>query len=322
MHRRGFVIGLTTGSFGVCAQQPPAAKDAVEGIVAAFKQRPVVILGESHWLRQAGEFYVRLVRNPSFQAMVQDIVVEFASRQNQGLLDRYIGGEDLPAGDVARIWRDTTKVASWESPVYARWLAAIRDVNRTLPAARRLRVLAGDTSIDWSRIQTHDEWAALGDNNESFASVIVNEVIRNKRRAFVVLGSGHVGRSGGRDGSPTTTTLVESRAPGSTFVILLLAVDGMLDRPTENLLRLPGQTAPALFDLHDDPWKGAADKAGALLSKRTDALLYLGPPATLTQELPAPGSLEPSYLKEIDRRSMIEWGELRARKFLGPAARL
>ena len=44
--------------------------------------------------------------------------------------------------EVRRIWRDTTKVASWESPIYAEWLAAIRAVNGGLPRSRRLRVLA------------------------------------------------------------------------------------------------------------------------------------------------------------------------------------
>src|SRR5258708_3473711 len=63
--------------------------DAVAGIVAALNQRPVIILGEAHWLRQAGDFYIRLVRDPSFQDTVQDIVVEFARRNNQPLIDRY-----------------------------------------------------------------------------------------------------------------------------------------------------------------------------------------------------------------------------------------
>lgn len=85
-------------------------------------------------------------------------MVEFASRSDQALLDRYIGGEDVPYTEVEHIWRDTTKVASWESPIYANWLAAIRQVNKNLPASRRIRVLAGDTAIDWRRIHTHSEW--------------------------------------------------------------------------------------------------------------------------------------------------------------------
>src|SRR5439155_16760311 len=112
--------------------------------------------------------------------------------------------EDLPAAAVKSIWRDTTKTASWEFPMYAQWLAAIRDVNRTLPATRRLRVLAGDTAIDWPRVQTHADWEALGDNNFSFAEVIENEVLRKHRRAFVVLGSNHLTKLG-RSGNPNVS---------------------------------------------------------------------------------------------------------------------
>ena len=64
----------------------------------------------------------------------------------------------------------------------------------------------------------------------------------------------------------------------------------------------------------------AAEGDTGPLSKKADALLYLGSPETLTLAFPPGGSLEPAYLKELDRRSMIEWGELRAGKFLGAAA--
>jgi hypothetical protein len=57
------------------------------------------------------------------------------------------------------------------------------------------------------------------------------------------------------------------------------------------------------------------------LSREADALLYLGPPQSLTMAMPLAGSLDAAYMKEVDRRSLIEWGELRARKFLGAAAR-
>ena len=292
---------------------------AVRGLVDDCRQHPVVIIGEVHWLKAAGDFYIRLVRDPEFQRTVQDIVVEFASRNNQPLLDRYIAGEDVPTQDVRRIWRDTTKVASWESPIYAQWLAAIREVNRGLPAQRRLRVLAGDTPVDWSRMRNHSDWAALGDNNVSFADVIIDQVLKKKRRALVVLGTNHVTKSGDRDGGENTTTRVDSHYPGSTHVVLLI-YHRTLDRAAQDLLRLPEQTSPVLFELSASSLSKVADLDNSPLIKKADALLYLGPPDSLQMASPPAGSLEPAYLKEVDRRSMIEWGELRARKFLGAAA--
>jgi hypothetical protein len=298
----------TIGAYSQTVDRIPAPVDPIQGIVTAFQRRPIVIIGENHWLRQAGDFYIRLVRDPAFQNTVQDIVVEFASRNNQPLLDRYIAGEDVPMTEVRRIWRDTTKVASWESPIYAEWLAAIRAVNRDLPQPRRLRVLAGDTAVDWSRIQTHADWAALGDNNISFADVVVRQVLQKKHRALVVLGANHVIKSGDRTGSDNTTTRIEKQFPDSTYVLLLLYA-GVLDRSKEDSLGLSIRDRPALYEL-----------SGTQLSKTTDGLLYIAPREAFTQALPPAGSLDAAYLKEVDRRSMIEWGELRARRFLGAAA--
>lgn len=301
--------------------RPCDAADAIEGLVAAFRHHPVVIVGEIHWLEPAGEFYVRLVRDRKFEQTVEDIVVEFASRNNQPLLDRYIAGEDLPIEEVRQIWRDTSKVAAWESPIYARWLAAIREVNRGLAPSRRLRVLAGDTAVDWQTMHTHADWEALGDSNVSFADVIVNQVLRKGRRALVVLGANQVTKSRERPDHEDTTMRVESRFPGSTYVVVL-DNRGLLEPAAEALVRLGRLRphAPILCELAGTPLGDSAVDQATRLSDKADALLYLGPPETLTGAFPRAGSLEPAYMKEVDRRSMIEWGEPRARKFLLAAA--
>ena len=284
--------------------------DAVKGIVSAFQRYPVVLIGEAHWLRGAGDFYIRLVRDPSFQENVQDIVVEFASRNNQPLIDRYISGADVPLQDLRWIWRDTTKVAAWESPIYGELLAAVREVNKSLPPARRLRILAGDTAIDWNKIHTHEDWAALGDNNISISDVINHEVLAKKRHALVILGGNHVTKPGNRNGGPNTTTRIEAAYPGSTYVVLLYGAQTGGWDATEELLHTPVLKAPTFYRLAGSPL------AKLPLSRYTDALLYLGPRESLVMAFPSRESIEPEYLKEIDRRSMIEWGELRGRKYL------
>jgi hypothetical protein len=285
--------------------------DAVQGIVAAFRRHPVVLIGEAHWLRQAGNLYMRLVRDPSFQENVQDLVVEFASRNNQPLIDRYISGGDVPAEELRRIWRDTTKVISWESPIYAELLATVREVNQKLPPDRRLRVLASDTAIDWNNIHNHSEWAALGDNNVSIADVIQRQVLEKKRHALVILGGNHVTKPGDRHGGPNTTTRVEAAYPGSTYVVLLYgAQTGWEDHATEDLLHTPAVKPPTFYQLADSALSASA------LAKYADALLYLGDRESLTMVFPSRESIEPAYLQEVDRRSMIEWGDLRGRKFM------
>ncbi len=299
-----------------------APQAAVPAIVSAFASHPVVAIAETHGLHQAGEFYEALVRDPAFQRAVDDIVIEFASRQSQPLLDRYVmAGDSLAPDTLASIWRNTTKAASWESPVYARWLAAIRDVNRKRSAGHRLRVLAGDTRIDWTALRSHSDWVALGANDESFARVILEEVLAKHRRALVVLGSNHLARGGAiRDRTPNTTTRVEKVRPGAMEIVLLYA--GWPDpESTERRIAREAWPTPALVALRGS-WPGELSVEAGMhpvpLETLADALLFLGPAKALDEEPPRPCSQEPSYLNELDRRSWIEWGDsTRARRFLG-----
>lgn len=59
---------------------------------------------------------------------IQDIVVEFAGRDNQPVLDRYISGEDVPLQHVRPDQARYYKRSLPESPIYAKWLVAIREV--------------------------------------------------------------------------------------------------------------------------------------------------------------------------------------------------
>ena len=289
---------------------------AVRGIVDAFAHHRVVAVAEAHGLRQAGDFYIALARDTGFQRIAPDIVIEFASRQSQPLLDRYVVRGDSVALDTLRsIWRNTTKVASWESPVYARWLTAIRDVNRTLPAARRMRVLAGDTPVSWTDMHAPADWQMLGDNNVSFADVITNEVLAKGHRAFVVLGSNHLMRTGARDDGPNTTTRVESKYPGSMYVAWLY--NGRPGSPDADARMMrEAWTTPSLVSLRGS-WAGAIPVGAHRFDEAADAVLYLGPSVALEQDVPAPDSFEMSYVRELDRRSWIEWGDsTRAGAFL------
>jgi hypothetical protein len=280
----------------IVATAQPAPEDSVRAIVRAFDDHQAVILGEAHWLQQACDLYIRLVRDTAFQSKVNDIVVEFCSRNNQPILDRYISGEAVPFEELCHIWRDTTKVASWESPVYQQWLAAIREVNRKLPPVGRFRVIGGDTPIDWTKIRTHSDWAALGDNNVSFASVIMDEIAKG-RKLFVVLGTNHVTKNGDRNQDPDVTTRVKSRFPGSTFVVLLYNMPQMADWPVPSIYRLRGTHFGTM-----------EDAKGVRLDRLADALLYLGPKSALKMVKPRLSSIDPAYLNELERRSMIEWG--------------
>ncbi len=82
---------------------PATPINPVSGILAAFENHSVVALGEgAHNNEQAHAFRLSLIRDPRFAATVNDIVVEFGAAQNQGIIDRFVNGEDVSKAAIKR----------------------------------------------------------------------------------------------------------------------------------------------------------------------------------------------------------------------------
>ena len=131
--------------------------NVVTNLLSAFDHADVVALEETRGNKAESELRLRLIRDADFPFRVNYIVVEFASSLHQAILDRYTDGQDVSPAELAQVWQDTTQVAAWDSPVYAEFFEAVREVNLKLPALRRLHVIAGDPPVDWDRVKTkHD----------------------------------------------------------------------------------------------------------------------------------------------------------------------
>ena len=128
---------------------------------------------------------IALVRSPEFAKKVRFIVVEFGSTAQQPTLDRYIRGEDVPLAELQRVWKTTSQTNGiWDSPVYADFYAAVREVNKKLPAGAQVRVLAGDPPSD----------SGMGRDASAF-SVLQEQVLKTHGKALVIYGAGHLLRA-------------------------------------------------------------------------------------------------------------------------------
>src|SRR5437867_3511477 len=131
----------------VMAQAPklrlPDESAGVDGIVrtviSAFDQADIVALGEAHGRKLDSDLRIALVRHPDFAKKARSIVVEFGSTSEQSTLDRYIRGENVSRAQLEQVWKTTTN-GVWDSPIYADFFAAVREVNSKLPADARFRV--------------------------------------------------------------------------------------------------------------------------------------------------------------------------------------
>ena len=224
----------------VAIAQPPevrlpdetAGVDGIAGtLVSAFDQFDIIALGETHRWRLDTDLRIAVVRHPDFAKKVRSIVVEFGSTTEQSTLDRYIRGENVSRAQLEKVWKTTTQAANgvWDSPVYAEFFAAVRDVNSKLPADARVRVFGGDPGPGDNRSR---ETAAV--------SVVKEQVFQKHGKALVIYGAAHFYRTMPGDYLSSVgqdigiVRMLEIDYPSRTLVVIPI---GRLDIP-------PGATLP------------------------------------------------------------------------------
>lgn len=197
-------------------------RPALDGIFAAFRQHPLVGLGDAHGLAEEIELYRQLVRDPRFPREVGTVVLEAASATDQATLDRYIDGQNVPHAELRKVWSD---VVGWGKP--PAWveglLAAVREVNLKLPAARRIKVWAGEPPADWSAIKRREDLEPLLRQRDTYpAAVIEKHILGRGRKALVIYGALHFYAVPRRPDVPSEGNLkdlVERRAPNAFYVV-------------------------------------------------------------------------------------------------------
>jgi hypothetical protein len=221
----------------------------VRTLISAFDHADVVALGEVHGQKLDSDIRIAVVRHPDFAKKVRFIVVEFGSTAQQPTLDRYIRGEEVPIAELEQVWKTTVgnQFGGAESPVNAEFLAAVRDVNRKLPAEARIRVLAGDPPAG----------SPPTSRDPSAVSVLKTQVLEKHGKALVIYGAAHFYRTEVNEillaNGGGITRLLEADYPGRTFVVMTVGGPGPEFQKFESALRAPER--PVLVSLQRPPFR-------------------------------------------------------------------
>jgi hypothetical protein len=115
-----FIVKSSLAQGVLSSPKPAIPVDPIIGIVNAFETHTVVALGEgNHGNEQGHAFRLELIRDPRFAAVADDIVVEFGNSLYQDVVDRFVNGEDVPYGELSRVWQNTTQAHPvWDRPIY------------------------------------------------------------------------------------------------------------------------------------------------------------------------------------------------------------
>ena len=306
----------------------PTPQEAQAATLAAFARYEVVGLGILSYASQDyDDFILALLRNPALPGTVNDIVVECGNALYQPVLDRYIAGEDVALREVQQVWRNTTQPFCGVNTFYEELFPLVRRINRGLPPGRRLRVLAGDPPVDWSKVRTQDELRPLEDRDGSIAGVMETQVLAKHRKALMIFGVLHL-----MHGRREAVGRYEAAGyPGVTYVIMPHngfgnhTPQGKYNDELER--RMASWPVPSLVPLKgtwlDDLAYGYffPDERGGRISERVDGYLYLGRrDVLLNQPIPARVVLDKAYMAELQRRADVRGGEVGSDVILQEAA--
>jgi hypothetical protein len=262
--------------------KPAVRLDPISAILDAFKTHAIVALSEGRHNNEQGYlFRLALIRDPRFAMVANDIVVESGSSKHQDVMDRFVRGESIPDVVLRRAWQDTTAPDPvWDVPMYEEFFKAVRDVNRSLPRERQVRVLLGDPPFDWEKA-TRDEWLRV-DRDGFAADLVRREVLAKQRRALVIYGNNHLLRRGSTLLVPRLLATCET----CVFNIWTHTAGGDLRMLQADIATWQ---APAIALLRNTTLGTApygfyqpTGVEGPHMDEQFDAILYLGPVSSIT----------------------------------------
>jgi hypothetical protein len=308
-------VGQGRGIGQGTAGRPAVPRPAIAAIVEAFGQHRIVGLGDAHGNRLGEAFQRSLIADPGFLAVVDDIVVESGNSRYQELADRFVRGEEVDPAALRRIWLDTTvqQAASLDVPAL---FTAVRALNASRPANRRLRILLGEPPIVWESLKTAEDyqaWQATPEaSRDSFgAELIRREVLAKNRRALALYGAGHFFR---KVEHRSLTTLLEGQKT-KVFTIWTNAAFELSSAQPD----VSTWSAPSLTIIRGTPLgrTGLSAYLGpnagvvppewiAPMEEQFDGVLYLGPLSAITLGRPTGWRCDEPALPERVRRANLQ----------------
>lgn len=346
------LFGLTT-IIPALAQRAsePIPTDPVTAILEAFQRTKLVAISEVHGLQQEHDFIVKLVSDSRFSAVVQNVVVEFGNALYQNQMDRYLAGEDVPAEEIQKAWRNTalSPLSPFDAPVYERFFKTVRAVNATRSQADRIRIVLADLPVDWSKPVAEIEAVKTATSRDlHFHKVIQREVLASGSNALLLFGGAHLYRHwwnpfvNARGAPLNLIDLLEASSGPRVYVVMVhafLEPDADLDRKLRDWNR-PSfaslkdtwlgkwKTEPLLSDTVERGFPdGRVAKtringyAGLMLVDLADGYLYLGPRDALTLSVTDPQFFERNrdYASELRRRfALMSQGRALPATFFAP----
>ncbi len=294
-----FNVALNAVEIAECAREIEHLNPvpAIHHISHVLDSKKIVFIGERHSTNSMHQLYDTLLESKEIQNKIDDVMVEFLSSFHQSILDAYlIDLKPMSFEEIAPLWRDVPGIFLEDGDNMAayQFIQTARSVNEKLDKDKRIRVLGGDSYLDWSKVNSQWDWGtALNRRDRRFLEVLWDEVIDRGHSAIAILGRGHVKRI---DPTPPNwinlVELIDQRLPDQSYVIHLMYPEmAKVDWPAPSILSVNDTCLASLHLEKDYPEVQYGDQV--------DAVLFTGKKLQYIPTQPFPNE----FVKELESRS-------------------
>jgi len=249
--------------------QAPA--DFLLGVLADHR---IVVYGEYHRRGISWELLKSVIRQPAFVKTTGTVFMELPSRM-QPVMDRFFAQKTMDKELLLQIFREEQPHGWWDKGEFE-FLIGLWELNKSVKASERVKVVLVDFQIPYSEIQSKEEFKQGFDmdRNLNMANVIENHVrsSKDKRNHLFIVGCGHAYKSHVPGGASTPrgqkveltagAQLVERFSDKEVFVTFQHVVAGNNSGGSQSLIRdglfdrvfEEAGNAPVAFKLKGSPF--------------------------------------------------------------------
>jgi hypothetical protein len=184
-----FVISTELSIRSIAQDDGDSFVAASGALLERAQKTDMLALGERHWSIPEHRFLTTLIRNPQFPSVFPEIIVEFGNAHYQKTINRYLAGKKVSDRELNKVWQDTTVPMAWDTPLYAEFFEAIRNVNSRLPRNNKIHVFLGDPPVNWSKVKTVADFKPFMDRDAFYATVMARNC--SLERCLLICGALH-----------------------------------------------------------------------------------------------------------------------------------
>jgi len=174
-------------------------KEPKKYILEKLAKHKLVIYGEMHRRTISWNLLRQLIADPEFIATTGTVFMEFGS-SGQKDLDRFYEQDELDKSILLNIFGNQ-QFEGWADKDQFDFMIALRELNKKLPDAKKIKVICVDEQMPWASIKTAEEFQSQlkksKDRNTQMADIIQQTIksSTDSRNSLFIVGFGHAYKS-------------------------------------------------------------------------------------------------------------------------------